>query len=40
MVESLMLGGKRESAILRLIDVDLRHSIFVDIIVSLQQIYC
>ena len=40
MTESLVLGGERKSAVLRLMDLDLRHSVFVDIIIGLQQIYC
>lgn len=40
MAELLVPSGKGESAVLRIIDLDLRHNVFVNIVVGLQQIYC
>lgn len=36
----LIPGGEKKSTILHLIDLDLRHSVFVNIIIGFQQIYC
>ena len=40
MPKLLILGGEGESAILRLIDLNLNHSVFIDIVIGFQQIYC
>lgn len=36
MAKLLVLGGEEESAVLYLMNLDLRHSIFIDIVIGFQ----